>query len=65
VSSTPRVSSGEPGKPADFYTVFSHQPEFAARFAATYASFWQSEVLSQRIKEVVRLRNARITDCGL
>ena len=65
MSSTPRVSSGEPGKPADFYTVFSHQPELAARFAATYASFWQSDVLSQRIKEVVRLRNARITDCGL
>jgi hypothetical protein len=65
MSSTPRISSGEPGKPADFYSVFSHQPEFAARFAATYAAFWQSDVLSQRIKEVVRLRNARITDCGL
>jgi hypothetical protein len=65
MSTRPRVSSGEPGKPADFYTVFSHQPAFAARFAATYASFWQSDVLSQRIKEVVRLRNARITDCGL
>ncbi len=65
MSSLPRVSSGVPGKPADFYSVFQHQPEFAARFGALYAEFWQSEVVSQRIKEVVRLRNARITDCGL
>ena len=65
MSSTPRVSSGEPGKPADFYSVIAHNPAFAERFAATYASFGQSEVLSQRVKEVVRLRNARITDCGL
>jgi hypothetical protein len=65
MSSLPRVPSGVPGTPADFYSVFQHQPEFAARFGALYAEFWQSEVVSQRIKEVVRLRNARITDCGL
>jgi hypothetical protein len=65
MSSQPRVPSGVPGQPADFYSVFQHQPELAARFGALYAEFWQSEVVSQRIKEVVRLRNARITDCGL
>jgi hypothetical protein len=65
MSSRPRVPSGVPGQPADFTSVFQHQPEFAARFGALYAEFWQSEVVSQRIKEVVRLRNARITDCGL
>ena len=65
MSTHPRVPSGVPGQPADFYSVFQHRPEFAARFAALYAEFWQSEVVSQRIKEVVRLRNARITDCGL
>jgi alkylhydroperoxidase family enzyme len=65
MSTTPRVSSGVPGEPADFYRALAHQPALSARFAATYAAFWQSGVLSQRVKEVVRLRNARITDCGL
>jgi hypothetical protein len=65
MSSRPRVPSGIPGRPADFHSVFQHQPELAARFGGLYAEFWQSEVVSQRIKEVVRLRNARITDCGL
>ena len=65
MSSLPRVPSGVPGQPADFYSVFQHQPAFAATFGALYAEFWQSKVVSQRVKEVVRLRNARITDCGL
>jgi hypothetical protein len=65
MSSVARVPSGVPGKPADFYTVFENAPEFAAAFGALYAEFWQSPIVSQRVKEVVRLRNARITDCGL
>jgi hypothetical protein len=65
MSTNPRIPSAVPGEPAHFFSVFQHQPEFAARFGALYAEFWQSEVVSQRVKEVVRLRNARITDCGL
>ena len=30
MSTTPRVPSGVPGQPADFYSVFQHQPEVAA-----------------------------------
>jgi hypothetical protein len=65
MSTTPRVPSAQPGEPATFYSVFQHRPDFAARFGALYAEFWQNGRVSQRIKEVVRLRNARITDCGL
>ena len=65
MSTSARVPSAVPGQPADFYSVFQHAPDFAATFGALYAEFWQSEIVSQRIKEVVRLRNARITDCGL
>ena len=65
MSTNPRVPSALPGEPAHFYSVLQHQPELAARFGALYAEFWQSEVVSQRVKEIVRLRNARITDCGL
>jgi hypothetical protein len=65
VSTTPRVPSALPGRPADFHSVLQHQPELASRFAALYAEFWQNGLVSQRVKEVVRLRNATITDCGL
>jgi hypothetical protein len=65
MSTTPRVPSALPGQPADFSSVLAHQPELAARFGALYAEFWQNGLVSQRVKEVVRLRNATITDCGL
>jgi hypothetical protein len=65
MATTPRVASGVPGRPADFGTVLMQQPELASRFGALYATFWQQGLVSQRVKEVVRMRNARITDCGL
>lgn len=65
MSTKPRVASGVPGTPADFGSVFMQQPELAARFGELYATFWQQGLVSQRVKEVTRLRNARITDCGL
>ncbi len=64
MSTTARVSSAIPGKPADFGTVLAHRPEMASRFADLYAHFWQQGRVSQRIKEITRIRNARITDCG-
>jgi hypothetical protein len=45
--------------------VLAHQPELAAGFGALYARFWRQGVVSQRVKEITRIRNARITDCGL
>jgi len=64
MSTKVRVSSAVPGKSADFGTVLAHQPEMASRFADLYAHFWQQGRVSQRIKEITRIRNARITDCG-
>lgn len=64
MSTTPRVSSAIPGQPAHFGSVLAHQPAIAASFAALYGRFWQSDVLSARTKEVARMRNARVTECG-
>lgn len=64
MSNKPRVPSAISGRPADLSTVLAHQPELARRFADLYARFWQQGEVSQRVKEVTRIRNARITDCG-
>jgi len=64
MSTKARVSSAFPDRPADFGSALAHQPEMASRFADLYAHFWQQGRVSQRIKEITRLRNARITDCG-
>lgn len=64
MSTTPRVSSALPGEPAHFGSVLAHQPEIAERFFALYGAFWGSDVLSARVKEVARMRNARVTECG-
>jgi hypothetical protein len=39
-------------------------PTVAARFGELYATFWSRGVVDHRTKEVARLRNARVTDCG-
>ena len=64
MSTIPRVSSAIPGEPAHFGSVLAHQPEIAQSFFALYGRFWGSDVLAARIKEVARMRNARVTDCG-
>jgi alkylhydroperoxidase family enzyme len=64
MSTTPRVSSAIPGEPAHFGSVLAHQPEIAESFFALYGRFWGSDVLAARIKEVARMRNARVTQCG-
>ena len=33
-------------------------------FFDLYGTFWREGLLDQQLKEVVRLRNARLTDCG-
>ena len=64
MSTIPRVSSGVAGEPAHFGSVLAHQPEIAESFFALYGHFWGSDVLAARIKEVARMRNARVTECG-
>jgi alkylhydroperoxidase family enzyme len=64
MSTIPRVSSAIAGEPAHFGSVLAHQPEIAESFFALYGRFWGSDVLAARIKEVARMRNARVTECG-
>lgn len=44
--------------------MFEHVPEAGQAFGELYGTFWRNGRLDQRLKEVVRLRNARLTDCG-
>ena len=64
MSTTPRIESAIPGRTAEFATVMSHIPEATGRFFELYAEFWQRGVVDPQLKEMTRLRNARITDCG-
>ncbi len=44
--------------------LFDAAPEAGEAFFALYGTFWRNGLLSQELKEAVRLRNARVTDCG-
>lgn len=64
MSTTPRIDSAIAGQPAHFGSVMSHTPNTIARFFELYAEFWQRGVVAPELKEMTRLRNARVTDCG-
>ncbi len=64
MSKNPRIRSAIPGQPPDFATVLAHVPMLGGRFAELYAEFWQNGAVDPAIKEMTRIRNARITDCG-
>ena len=64
MSKQPRIASAIPGRQANFGTVLAHLPETAQKFADLYAEFWSNGVADVRIKEMTRIRNARVTDCG-
>ncbi len=64
MSTTPRIAAADPNQAADFGSVMAHTPEIIGRFFELYAEFWQNGVLAPELKELTRLRNARITDCG-
>jgi hypothetical protein len=64
MSTTPRVGSSVAGAEPGFRTVFGHRAELFAAFGELYGRFWSHGVLDHPTKEIVRLRNARITDCG-
>lgn len=46
-------------------SLFDHQPELFACFNRFYGTLWSEGVLDQPTKEVGRLRNARVNDCGI
>ncbi len=64
MSTNPRVSSAIADQPASFATVMSHTPNLIGKFFDLYAHFWQRGIVADVLKEMTRLRNARITDCG-
>lgn len=65
MSTTPRLDSAVDGKPAGTRTVLAHSPAVRQAFDRMYATLWSNGTVDVDIKELVRLRNARVTDCGL
>ena len=56
-----------PASPPDAlraYGVLAHAPEVLRAFLELYGRLWRDGVVDHPTKEVVRLRNARSTDCG-
>jgi hypothetical protein len=46
-------------------SLFDHQPELFAAFNRFYGLLWTDGVVDEATKEVGRLRNARVVDCGI
>jgi hypothetical protein len=46
-------------------SLFDYQPELFAAFNLVYGTLWSEGVVDQATKEVARIRNARVVDCGL
>lgn len=65
MSTTPVLPSALAGKSPNARTVMAHHPALRERFDKMYATLWSRGVVGEDVKELVRLRNARITDCGL
>ncbi len=64
MSTQPRIPSAVPGQAEEFGTVTAHTPQTISRFFELYSEFWQRGIVPPELKELTRLRNARITDCG-
>ena len=59
-----RLPRPRPGGPGERYGLLAHAPEVLHAFLDLYGHLWRDGVVDHPTKEVVRLRNARITDCG-
>jgi hypothetical protein len=59
-----RLPRPEPGGLGDRYGLLAHAPEVLRAFLDLYGRLWRDGVVDHPTKEVVRLRNARVTDCG-
>jgi hypothetical protein len=64
MSTVPRVPSAVEGEPATFRSAMAHRPAVASAFFELYGELWSRGLVEPSVKEVARLRNARITDCG-
>jgi hypothetical protein len=64
MSTTPRLTPPAGTTTADFGSYMRYIGPSTAAFFDLYGEFWQRGVLPADIKEITRLRNARITDCG-
>ncbi len=65
MSTSPRLASAVDGKSANIRTVMRHSPKVREAFDAMYATLWSGGEAPVDVKELMRLRNARVTDCGL
>lgn len=54
-----------PAPHSDPPSVLAHQPRLNAAFWKLYGVLWSEGALDHRAKEIARIRNARMTDCGL
>lgn len=64
MSTEPRISSAIPGEAPSFASVTAHAGPLMGKFFELYSDFWQNGIVPPELKEMTRLRNARITDCG-
>lgn len=64
MSSTPRLNPSVAGEVANFASVTGHAPELMAAFFDLYGQLWQRGIIADDIRELTRIRNARLTDCG-
>jgi AhpD family alkylhydroperoxidase len=64
-TSSPRLAPPEaPGADAISSSVLAHQPELLRAFLRLYGTLWSHGVVDHPTKEVLRIRNARVTDCN-
>lgn len=64
MSTKPRVSSAIEGQPPHMVSALMHQPELAQAMDKLYRISWGSGVVPARVKEVARMRNARVVNCA-
>ena len=64
MSTRPRLESAIEGESPNFSNVMLHSEKILQKFTDLYAEFWRKSAVSLEIKEMTRIRNARLTDCG-
>ena len=64
MATNPRVNSAIEGEIPSFTNVMLHKRDMFECFGDLYSEYWRNSELSLEIKEMTRIRNARITDCG-
>ena len=59
MSNRPRITPVVSG------SALAHQPALNDAFWKLHGALWNRGVLDHRAKEIARIRNARVTNCGL